>query len=124
MFKVNNLYSRKDIYELLNVEKTGGNWNTGYNNYEDNWYIFANISTSGRTGHDYNNHWIGNRLYWKGKTNSKINHDSIQDMINGNSRVHIFTRTDSNITKFTYQGKGSVYEVEDRCLSSKLSHLI
>jgi len=56
-FRIGQAYSRKDIYRILKVpiERQKGNWETGYHFYNNDWFIFANINTSGRTGHDYKN---------------------------------------------------------------------
>ena len=44
-FTMGNMYSRNDIYKILNVpkERQGGHWNTGYRRYDDDLFIFANI---------------------------------------------------------------------------------
>jgi hypothetical protein len=58
-FKENAEYSKKDIYNLLDVplEKQRGAWDTGYREYGGDIFIFANVGVPGRTGHDYDNHW-------------------------------------------------------------------
>lgn len=43
--------------------------------------MFANISTAGRTGHEYPNMSDGNDLIWYGKTSSKLTQNSIQSLI-------------------------------------------
>lgn len=115
MFIKGELYSREDIYELLNVpiEKRKGNWNTGYRKYNEEYFIFAGIDTTGRTGHDYNNHWEGDLLYWRGKNKSNFTHQSSKELISGEFKVHIFTRTDNKNVKFVYQGTGQVEKIED-----------
>lgn len=54
MFKSKELYSRKDLYKILNVpvDRQKGNWNTGYHKYDNKYYIFAGIEIAGRTGHN------------------------------------------------------------------------
>lgn len=107
MFEPNKAYTKKDIYEILSVpaEKQKGAWDTGYREYEDNIYIFANVGISGRTGSDYNNFWDGDLFHWEAKTNSNINQPLIQKMIDNNLSysVHLFTRTDNSLP-FTYEG--------------------
>lgn len=65
-FVIGKQYLRKDIYEILNVrlERRKGNRNTGYNKYEQEWFIFCGPNTAGRTGHEYHNRFIGNDLEW------------------------------------------------------------
>lgn len=115
MFKVGGLYSRKDIYEILNVpkEKQKGSWNTGYRTYNGEYFIFVGINTSGRTGHNYHNHWEGKLLYWKGKSNSHKDQPIIKGMLEETSVIHIFTRTDSKDVNFKYEGLGKVEKFED-----------
>lgn len=115
MFIVDKLYSRNDIYNLLSVpeNRRQGSWNTGYTQYNGEYYVFVNISTMGRTGHDYNNHWENDLLYWRGKTQSKITQPAIRNMISREYKVHIFTRNDSKNIYFTYQGLGVAERVED-----------
>lgn len=114
-FGVGEKYSRKDIYKILKVppERREGNWNTGYNRYEDDWFIFANVNTEGRTGHDYANKVIGNSLEWYGKVGSKITNPSIQSLINPRGKVYIFTREDNRKPEFYFAGIGRAKEVDD-----------
>jgi 5-methylcytosine-specific restriction endonuclease McrA len=114
-FKIGKSYSRKDIYRIMNVppERQGGNWDTGYNRYENDWFIFANINTKGRTGHDYENRFIGDELEWYGKNRSKLSHPSIQSMLNPEGNIYIFVREDSNNPNFTYIGNGRIKQIFD-----------
>jgi len=114
MLIVGNLYTKKDIYETLNVplSKRKGAWDTGYRKYNANIYIFINIGVAGRTGHNYDNHWAGKDLVWFGKTKSNVFQPLIRDMIDANCDVHIFTRT-NNGDPFTYQGLGHVKAFKD-----------
>lgn len=115
MFIQGELYSRNDIYQVLNVpiEKQKGNWNTGYREYEGEYYIFVNLSVAGRTGHDYDNHWEENVLCWYGKNGSKIKQASIKGLLDSNIKKHIFTRTNSKDVKFKYEGLGIVDRYKD-----------
>jgi predicted HNH restriction endonuclease len=67
---------------------------------------------AGRTGHDYNNQFVGNELVWFGKNRSKIETASIQSLISPIGKVYIFTRT-SNKDPFMYAGIGKAKSVED-----------
>ncbi|MGI6694920.1 MAG: DUF3427 domain-containing protein [Christensenellales bacterium] len=115
MFKTGNLYSRKDIYRLLDVPlcQQGGNWATGYTSYNGEYYIFANINEPGRTGHNYQNHWENGFLHWKGKISSHIGQPTIKNFINGTNNIHIFTRDDNADVNFVYRGLGKVASFQD-----------
>lgn len=78
-FVVGQDYTKKNIYEMCAVPeaKQRGNWDTGYHKYEGDWFIFSNIGTPGRTGHDYDNRFVGDELEWYGKTGSHVGQDSI-----------------------------------------------
>ncbi len=115
MFEVGQEYSRKDIYSILRVpaSQQEGNWNTGYNQYGNQYYIFANVGVSGRTGQDHNNRFKDGMLEWNAKSSTHLGQPTIQKMISGDYTIHIFTRDDSSDTKFIYQGVGSVYKIGD-----------
>ena len=75
MFEPNQIYSRLQVYKLLNVpkEKRRGNWETGYNSYGGNLYIFCNVGASGRSGHDYDNRWLDDgRFQWFAKERTHV----------------------------------------------------
>lgn len=114
-FKVGQEYSRKDIYEIINVpeERQKGNWNTGYNSFNNDIFIFANINSAGRTGHDYDNKFIGDNLQWFSKNNQSLDSPTIQAMLHPVGNIYIFTREDSNNTNFIYQGNASPKEYKD-----------
>ncbi|MEO2222989.1 HNH endonuclease [Priestia megaterium] len=114
-FIVNHEYSRNDIYKILSVPLTSqkGHWNTGYTTYKGNGFIFAGINTTGRTGHDYNNKFIGNDLLWYGNNTSKLHQPSIQRLISSTGDVYIFTRENNNNTKFVYRGNATAKKVYD-----------
>jgi predicted HNH restriction endonuclease len=108
-------YSRNDIYLILNVpiEKQKGIWNTGYVKFENDWFLFANINTSGRTGHDYANTFIGDDLEWYGKTQSTLNNKSIKTMLEPAGNIYIFIREDNNNPNFVYQGNARTKQYFD-----------
>ncbi|MGD0030628.1 DUF3427 domain-containing protein [Paenibacillus illinoisensis] len=114
-FIVGEYYTRKDVYRIVNVpdDKQGGNWDTGYTRYNNDSYVFANVGTAGRTGHDHPNRFDGNDLEWFGKKGSKLSHDSMQSLIYPRGKVYIFAREDSYDTQFVYIGNGSVKSFED-----------
>lgn len=114
-FRKGDLYSRKDIQEILNVpeDKRKGAWTTGYTSYNGDYYIFCNIGVAGKTGRNYDNKFIGKNLSWYGKTKTNINQNTIKNMISGEYKVHIFTREDNTNVNFIYQGEGKALEVKD-----------
>jgi 5-methylcytosine-specific restriction protein A len=104
-FLVDEKYSRKDVYKIIGIpeDTKGGNWDTGYNKHNSDYFIFTNIETSGRTGHDYGNKFIGNNLYWFAKTHTKISQPQIQELLNPPGYVYIFYRED-NTKPFIFAG--------------------
>ena len=62
-------------------------------------------STPGRTGHDYDNYWEGEKLIWHGKTQSHFGQKTIQNLISGAYRVFIFYRS-ADRAPFTFAGIG------------------
>ena len=114
LFKVGQRYSRKDIYHILNIPPAhGGNWDTGYNKHNGDWFIFCNLGTPARTGNLYGDKFIGDELLWYAKANAKLSHPSIQSMINPVGDIYIFTRNNSADVKFTYCGKARAKEFYD-----------
>lgn len=113
-FHVGKPYTRRDIYKIIGVpaDTKGGNWDTGYNQYNNDWFIFCNIGIPGRTGHNYGNTLIGDNLVWYGKTGSQLKHASILSMLHGTGCVYIFARED-NSQPFIYLGVGKAMSVED-----------
>lgn len=113
-FQVGYKYTRPDIFRIIGIpeDTRGGNWDTGYARHGDDWFIFCNIGTPGRTGHDYANQWIGNRLEWYGKTNSQLHHKSIQSILSTNNNTYIFWR-ENNQRRFVFAGIGNAEKVEN-----------
>ncbi len=68
-FQVGRSYTKNDIYLVCKVpeQKQKGNWNTGYTSYNGDWFIFCNVGVPGRTGHDYENSFVGDELHWQGE---------------------------------------------------------
>ena len=116
MFIVGNLYSKNDIYKILDVPKESqkGSWDTGYRSYNGDIFIFTNVGIPGRTGHNYDNHWDGDLFFWQGKTTSHIRQPLIQKMIypTGEQKIYLFTRTEDKLP-FTFEGTVSVKEYKD-----------
>jgi 5-methylcytosine-specific restriction enzyme A len=107
MFNIGQIYTKNDIYQILNVPltKRKGAWDTGYRKYNNAIYVFCNIGTPGRTGHDYNNHWENGNLVWFARTKFSLNQPLIREMLDGSSNIYIFIR-ENDRKPFTYIGKG------------------
>ncbi len=113
-FKVGKHYTKRDIYRICKVPKNKqkGNWNTGYNQYNGCWFIFCNIGTAGRTGHDYENRFVGGDLVWYGKNRSSLQQKSIQSLLSNETTKLIFYREDSR-APFIYAGEGKPKEFKE-----------
>ena len=113
-FVVGNKYTKSDIYAICGVpaNKQNGNWNTGYTNYDGDWFIFCNVGTPGRTGHDYANSFVGDELRWFGKTTSHIEQDSIKSLLNPDGNVFVFYR-EVDRDPFTFAGIAKAASWED-----------
>jgi hypothetical protein len=114
VFKRGALYARRDVLRLLGLPEGtwGGNWFTGYNEHGGAAYVFANVGTAGRTGHDYANAWEGHNLRWFAKNRSSIRQPQVKRLIDAATPVHIFWRTVTT-DPFTYAGRGRVLELKD-----------
>jgi 5-methylcytosine-specific restriction protein A len=108
MFKVNERYTKTDIYKILKVptNQQKGNWNTGYTKYKEYIYIFANIGVAGRTGVNHNNHWDGDELIWHSKPTAKIGQPLMKELLSSKN-VLVFTRENSR-DPFAFEGHGIV----------------
>lgn len=111
-FVVGDYYRRRDVYEMIGLPEStkGGNWDTGYASYHGDYFVFCNVGTAGRTGHDYNNHWIGNDLHWYGKTSSHLSQPTIQALISPATNTYVFHRADSG-APFMFAGLGHAKHV-------------
>lgn len=106
-FVVDQAYKRKDIYKIIGVREDtkGGNWDTGYCLYKNDFFIFCNVGVPGRTGHDYGNRFVGDDLYWFAKQNTTLKQPEVQRLLNPPGFAYIFYRYDSRLP-FTYAGTG------------------
>lgn len=109
-FKLNHKYKRNNVLDCIGVQKDsngkrGGIYSTGYFKFENVYYLFVNIGTEGRTGHDYDNKFItDNELYWFAKNNAKIHQTQIQELLNTKTEIHLFYR-EENRDDFIYAGR-------------------
>lgn len=106
-FIVGSEYTRNDIYEILRLpqDQRGGDWLNGYHRHNQDYFIFCNVGVPGRTGHDYDNYWDGEKLVWYGKRQSHFGQQTIKNLISGEYRVLIFYR-EVDRAPFTYAGIG------------------
>lgn len=114
-FRKHQLYTRAEVaekIELLPELRQGGNWDTGYSRWNDEFFIFCNVGIAGTTGHDYPNRWDGKDLLWTGKTGSRMGTPFVQEMLSGARPVHLFWRGEVR-TPFTYAGLAAAAEVID-----------
>ncbi|WP_199770353.1 HNH endonuclease [Aeromonas sp. ASNIH3] len=107
MYTIGSTYTRNDIYEILGLPENerGGDWLNGYHRHGEDYYIFCNVGVPGRTGHDYDNHWEGEKLIWYGKTKSHFGQQTIKNLISGSYRVFVFYRSEDRAS-FSFAGVG------------------
>jgi len=113
-FVVGHTYTRASVQDAVGVPegKRGGDWATGYTKFKDEIFIFCNIDTAGRTGHDYPNRWVGKELVWSAKSRTTINQPLIKLMASGSARIHLFYRN-ADRAPFKYAGLAVPVEVID-----------
>ena len=106
-FRVGGLYSRDEVAELIGLpaKQRKGAWTTGYSRFAGEFFVFANVGTSGRTGHDYPNRWEGRHFVWFGKSGTEVGQPEMRDLLGGDFPVHIFWRGDDRAA-FAYAGLG------------------
>ena len=114
-FETSKKYSRADVKEIAGLPRNakGSNWDTGIVAHENEFVIFANVGTEGRTGHDYDNRWETERFRWYHKQGSRLRWPSVQSLLKEGRRVHIFWR-ESNSAPFEYAGLATAVEVVDK----------
>ena len=116
LFMINGTYTRVSIQETLGLPKptNGGDWGTGYTRHDDEFYVFANVGTPGRTGHDYGNRWLADgRLEWEAKGPTNAGQPLMVAMTAPDAVVHIFWR-EGDRAPFTYAGRARATDVERR----------
>src|SRR5436853_5241090 len=55
-FRKDQFYTRPEVAALVGRPKNrwkGGDWDTGYSRWNDEFFIFCNVGIPGKTGHDY-----------------------------------------------------------------------
>lgn len=106
MFEIDKLYTRDSIGKILNTNATIGKWTTGCVGFNEDLYFFINIEEAGRTGHNYNDKFLEDGiLEWHGRTGSHIRQPRIKKIINNETKMYLFVRTNNKLP-FTYIGLG------------------
>jgi len=119
LFKKGLFYSRDDVWELYHPEKGqrpgGGIWDTGYVKEGNELIAFLNIGVPGRTGHDFKNDFDEETgfITWFGKPGTHPSQPLMKALINGDLRLHFFSRWDDKVTVFRYLGLGELVKFED-----------
>jgi hypothetical protein len=113
MFTLGRGYSRAEIRTLVGDPKTkGGAWDTGYREWNGEFFIFAGVGVKGRTGHDYDNHWEGQDLAWQAKNGTRLDQEEIGKLLGGEYPIHLFTRS-NELLPWVYRGLARPISVTD-----------
>jgi 5-methylcytosine-specific restriction protein A len=114
LFEIGQKYTKKEIYIILNVpvEQQKGNWDTGYNKFNNQIFIFCNIGIAGRSGQNHNSEWLDDKLRWFAKSKSTIQQPLMKDFLSNRFPVFFFTRTDNGFP-FTFEGEAQVDQFLD-----------
>lgn len=117
-FSPGNLYSRKQVWRQFNPSGAfprGGPWATGYVSQDHSLIAFANINTSGRTGHDFPNTFNEqtNEMIWYGKPNAHSEQPTFRALFQGKTELLMFVRWNSKNAMFTYLGKPNIISFEN-----------
>lgn len=113
-FERDTRYARADVKATAGLSRSakGGDWDTGIVAHDGEFLIFANVGTTGRTGHAYGNRWEGEELRWFHKRGSHLGWNSVERLLAHNAIRHVFWRSD-NADPFTYAGLALALEVVD-----------
>ena len=110
------IYSRGDVKAPgwgSSRFRSVGHGITGVLEHNEEFLLFANVGTAGRTGHDYDNRWEGPLLRWCHQGRSHLGWASVRRLLERDRVVHVFWRG-SDTDPFVYAGYGTAIEVEDR----------
>lgn len=107
-FAIGATYTRDLIRKELKLNPVkGGNWATGHARLGKDTFIFANVESEGRTGHNYKNRWVDGKLHWSTKGPLSQKSATVQDMLKPppGGHVYVFWRS-GNRDSFAYAGVG------------------
>lgn len=113
IFEIGKAYTREDVADAIGLspeQRAGGAWMTGYSRWSDEIFVFCNVETAGRTGHDYPNQWLGKDLVWFGNARSAADQPLVRAMVSGDLPVHVFWRG-AGRSPFTYAGAAKALDV-------------
>ena len=110
-FVVGQSYSQDHVRELVGVgrEVRGGKWASGIVEHDGEFFIFANVGSTARTGRDHGNWWEGNRLRWKHQERSTPSWPSVNQLREDHCVVHVFWR-DKRPDDFEYAGRAKLID--------------
>jgi hypothetical protein len=113
-FTVGADYTREQVAERVGMPEVRrrGNWDTGWDTYGNEHFIFCNIGIPGRTGHQYANRWQNGRLIWSAKRGTRLGQAQVNSLLSGTVPVHIFWRGRSR-APFTYAGLAIAEAAQD-----------
>jgi 5-methylcytosine-specific restriction protein A len=112
MFQRGQLYTRPQIISRLGLPPTkGGPWFTGHHRHQGQHFIFCNIAIAGRTGHNYDNYFAGDRLVWHPRASTRLAQPRFAELISNAVPVHVFHRKQDK-QPFVYAGVGKAVDVK------------
>ena len=113
-FVVGQRYSQDDVRERVGVGRDvrGGKWASGIVEHDGEFFIFANVGSTARTGRDHGNWWEGNHLRWKHQERSKRSWPSVKQLLEDHCVVHVFWR-EQRPDNFEYAGRAKLIEYQD-----------
>ncbi|MCE0864453.1 HNH endonuclease [Pseudomonas alloputida] len=120
-FNVGQEYTRAGVFALLGIPRpNGGKWYTGHFDHAGNHFLFCNIGGAGRTGHDYNNHFIDGRLVWYARSDAKLRHSLVSELVSQEGIVFVFYRLGDR-DPFMFAGVATPFQVTDATDESPLN---
>jgi 5-methylcytosine-specific restriction protein A len=114
-FNVGQKYTRNNVYEILDVpeDQRAGIWNTGYNRWKDDLFIFSTVGAPATGGYDYDNEWEEPDVFrWLAKNGTTLEQPLIRWMLNEADRVLVFTRP-STRSPYTFEGLATPIDSKD-----------
>lgn len=114
-FAVGQEYTRDKIYKIMNVpdEQRRGNWETGYNRWQNDLFVFSTVGSAATGGYDYDNGWEDGGIFrWYAKEGTRLNQPLMKWMLHEANRVFVFTRPAVR-KPFTFQGVATAVSWED-----------
>jgi 5-methylcytosine-specific restriction protein A len=112
-FNVGQEYTRVGVFTLLGFSRpAGGKWYNGHVQYAGNHFLFCNVGGAGRTGHNYDNHFVEDRLVWYARSDYKLGQPRVSELIGQEGTVFVFYRLGDR-DPFMFAGVAAPLEVMD-----------